>query len=89
MHISGLVVAFEPELDVIQSAMAAIQQAGPFTVGELAGKRLSVVMEVATPEDSLHWHRWLSELPGVLNVSVAYVSVADHDAEVMAQGAQS
>lgn len=89
MHISGLVVAFEPKLDVIQSAMAIIQQAGPFTVGELAGQRLSVVMEVATPEDSLQWHRWLSELPGVINVSVAYVSVADHDSEVMAQGAQS
>lgn len=89
MHISGLVVAFEPDLVVIQSAISAIQKAGPFTVGELAGQRLSVVMEVATPEDSLRWHRWLSELPGVLDVNVAYVSVADHDAEVTAQGAQS
>ncbi|HQR05523.1 MAG TPA: hypothetical protein PLN21_01810 [Gemmatales bacterium] len=89
MYISGLVVAFEPEVDVIQSAMAAIQQAGPFTVGELAGQRLSVVMEVTAPEDSLRWHRWLSELPGVLDVHVAYVSVADHEPEVLAQGAQS
>lgn len=89
MHISGLVVAFEPEIDAIQSAMTAIHQAGPFTVGELAGQRLSVVMEVATPEDSLRWHRWLSKLPGVLDVNVAYVSVADHEAEVMDQGAQS
>jgi nitrate reductase NapAB chaperone NapD len=89
MHISGLVVAFEPEVDVIQSAMAAIQQAGPFTVGELAGQRLSVVMEVAAPEESLQWHRWLSELPGVLDVHVAYVSVADHEPEGMARGAQS
>lgn len=89
MRISGLVVAFAPELDVIQSAMTAIQQAGPFTIGELVGQRLSVVMEVTTPEDSLHWHHWLSELPGVLDVNVAYVSVADHEAEVMAQGAQS
>jgi nitrate reductase NapAB chaperone NapD len=89
MHISGLVVAFEPDLVVIQSAITAIKHAGPFTVGELVGQRLSVVMEVAAPEDSLQWHRWLCELPGVLDVSIAYVSVADHDAEVMAQGAQS
>ena len=89
MHISGLVVAFEPDLVVIQSAITAIQETGVFTVGELAGQRLSVVMEVATPEDSLRWHRWLSELPGVLDVNVAYVSVADHDAEVVTQGAQS
>lgn len=89
MHISGLVVAFEPDLVVIQSAIKAIQQAGPFTIGELAGQRLSVVMEVATPADSLHWHRWLCELPGVLNVNVAYVSVADHEPEAMPQGAQS
>ena len=89
MRISGLVVAFEPDIDVIQSAITAMQQAGPFTVGELAGQRLSVVMEVATPEDSLHWHLWLSALPGVLDVNVAYVSVADHEAETMPQGAQS
>jgi nitrate reductase NapAB chaperone NapD len=87
MHISGLVVAFEPDPDVIHSAITAIQQAGPFAVGELAGQRLSIVMEVATPEDSLHWHRWLSALPGVFDVNVAFVSVADHEAEAMVLGA--
>lgn len=89
MRISGLVVVFEPDLSAIQSAMTVIRQAGPFTIGELAGQRLSIVMEVVAPEDSLHWHRWLGELPGVLDVNVAYVSVDDHDAEVMTLGAQS
>jgi len=89
MRISGLVVAFEPDIDVIQSAITAMQQAGPFTVGELAGQRLSVVMEVATPEDSLHWHRWLCALSGVLDVSIACVSVDDHEVEVVTLGARS
>lgn len=89
MHISGLVVVFEPVLDVMQSAIKDIQQAGPFTVGELVSHRLSIVMEVASPEDSLRWHRWLGDLPGVLDVNVAYVSVVDHEAEKMVYGVQS
>lgn len=89
MRISGLVLVFEPETTLIQTALLAIKKAGPFIVGELVGQRLSVVMEVATPDDSMHWHRWLGELPGILDVNVAYVSVAEEGPVIVAQGVPS
>ncbi|MFO0880691.1 MAG: hypothetical protein U0840_25375 [Gemmataceae bacterium] len=73
MNISGLVVTLTDD-DRSASIVEAIQNAGPFTLGDRFGPRLTVAMETTTPSACDHWHDWLTQLDGVVKVDVAFVA---------------
>ena len=73
MTTSGLVVTFDPNYLDRQSIADRIRQAGPFTVGEAVGHRLTVALEAPTARDAEQWCKWLRQLPGIVMVLVASV----------------
>lgn len=87
MHLSGLVLLFTQDHKTAQQACAMMERTGHFILGERIGSRLSLVMEVDSSEDALKWHHWLQELPGVVSVDIAYVTVMDDHVNVVGQEA--
>jgi nitrate reductase NapAB chaperone NapD len=87
MHLSGLVLLFAQDDEAIHQACAMMENVGHFILGERIGSRLSLVMEVDSSEDALKWHHWLQELPGVVSVDIAYVTVMDEHVNVVGQEA--
>ena len=71
MNVSGLVVAVDPARAV--DVALAVREAGPFTVGEQVGDRLTIALDADRPSSAEWWHNWLRELPGVVKVDVAFV----------------
>lgn len=71
MSISGLVVTSDPEKT--ESVAAAIRLAGPFTLGERFGPRLTLTLETEDDHRSAEWFSWLAGLPGVVKADVAFV----------------
>ncbi|MFO0930780.1 MAG: hypothetical protein U0736_27740 [Gemmataceae bacterium] len=78
MPVNGLVVTLDDEA-AAGAVAAAVAAAGPFTVGERFGTRLSVALDVATESDAERWHAWLAGLAGVRAVDVAFVYFDDPD----------
>jgi nitrate reductase NapAB chaperone NapD len=87
MHLSGLVLLFAQDDEPVQQAFTMMKGAGHFILGERIGSRLSLVMEVDSAEDALKWYHWLQELPGVVSVDIAYVTVMDDHVNVVGQEA--
>ena len=85
MHLSGLVLLFTQDDEAIGQTIAMMENAGHFILGERIGSRLSLVMEVDCSEDALKWHHWLQQLPGVVSVDIAYVTVMDEHAHPIGQ----
>jgi hypothetical protein len=73
MTTSGLVVTLDNDADAAADAVRAVLLAGPFTIGEVFGHRIAVALEADTPAEAERWHRWLTDLSGVLKVDTAYV----------------
>lgn len=74
MWISSFVVtlpAAKESAEAVQRALAAIPV---FTLGERQGSRLPVVVEAPDGSTSRYWHEWVEQLPGVIQVEVAFVS---------------
>jgi hypothetical protein len=72
VNVSGLVVTLSED-DRLTPTVDAIQTAGPFTLGDRFGPRLTVALETADASVSDHWHDWLTRLDGVVKVDVAFV----------------
>lgn len=58
------------------AALHEVSRAGPFTLGDVFDHRVALALEAATPADAERWTRWLGEVPGVLNVDIAFVHLA-------------
>lgn len=81
MWISSFVVAlpFQSVLaDRICDAIASIPVLQP---GQRFGGRLPVVLEVERGTDARYWFDWVSALPGVIKVDLAFVSFDEADSE--------
>lgn len=57
----------------VQAAIREMQAIPSLTVGVPVGNRLPVVVE-AERNESRYWHDWIGQLPGVIQVEVAFVS---------------
>lgn len=74
MWISSFVVtlpAAEESAAAVQRALVAIPV---FTLGERQAARLPVVLEAPDGSTARYWHEWVEQLPGVIQVEVAFVS---------------
>lgn len=70
-NISGLVVTVcDPEL--APDVADAIRAAGPFTLGEQFGPRLTLTLET-DDHSAADWYDWLNRLPGVAKADLAFV----------------
>jgi len=82
--ISGLVVTLTADATLAQSALQAIAQHPALEPGPQDDRRLPLVLETATPGESHILSEWLSELPGVEHIDVAFVHWDDDLATVPA-----
>jgi hypothetical protein len=73
VNVSGLVVTLIEDAGRSGPAVEAIRAAGPFTLGERFGPRLTLALETADAPASADWHEWLTGLEGVVKVDVAFV----------------
>lgn len=71
--ISGLVATLAADPTLAQSALQAVGQHPALEPGPQEGRRLPLVLETATPDESHDLCEWLVELPGVEQVLVAFV----------------
>ena len=71
---SGLVVTLDDDANRAATAVRELLLAGPFTLGDVFGHRVTVALEADDPAAAERWHRWLADQPGVLKVDVAFVS---------------
>jgi hypothetical protein len=72
MVISGLVLTLSAQSNA--SVVDQIADAGPFIVGHRTDRYLALTLEADSSSSMEDWHRWLKELPGIVNVEVAFVS---------------
>jgi hypothetical protein len=76
MPVSGLVVNLaDPESALRVSEQMARAEA--FTLGEQIGLRLPVVLHAGDAVTADAYHAWLQQLPGVVNVDVAFIYLDD------------
>lgn len=73
MHTTGLVVTLSQQPEESAAAVAELEAAGPFTLGQACGACRAVALEAADPEAARRWHEWAAGLPGVLAVEVVFV----------------
>lgn len=73
MWISSFVVTFASEAAAL-SAVPTLAALSVLTLGERHGMRLPVVVEAPDGSTSRYWHEWVEQLPGVVQVEVAFVS---------------
>jgi hypothetical protein len=75
--VSGLVITLDADPDKAFEALTAIQLAGPFTLGDQFGPRVTAVLQAETPAEARQWHDWVTTLLGVVKVDVAIVHLDD------------
>ena len=74
MWISSFVVTLPSEAEPAEAVLRALSAIPAFTLGERQGSRLPVVVETPDGSTSRYWHEWVEQLPGVIQVEVAFVS---------------
>lgn len=84
MWISSFVVTVASE-DAARSVGTALEAIAAFTPGEWQGLRLPVVVEAPDGSTSRYWHEWVEGLPGVVQVTVAFVSFDESKPDVDSQ----
>jgi len=72
--ISSFVVTLPADPADASAVSGAIAAIPVFTLGEAQGRRLPVVLEAADGSTARDWHEWVEQLPGVVQVEVAFVS---------------
>lgn len=82
MPVSGLVLTLSEHSAERALALAALQQSPAIEVGELADRRLPIVVDTPDSEADREIWRWLHELKGVLFVDLVST---DSSADVAAQ----
>ncbi|RLS58902.1 MAG: hypothetical protein DWH91_01505 [Planctomycetota bacterium] len=74
MWISSFVVTLPCQEEPAEAVLRALAAIPVFTLGERQGSRLPVVVEAPDGSTSRYWHEWVEQLPGVIQVEVAFVS---------------
>jgi nitrate reductase NapAB chaperone NapD len=74
MWISSFVVTLPSAEESAEAVLRALAAIPVFTLGERQGSRLPVVVEASDGSTSRYWHEWVEQLPGVVQVEVAFVS---------------
>lgn len=80
MPISGLVVTLSEDTQRRAAALAELRRHDAIEVGEVAGERVPIVVTSADSDEDRRIWDWLSALPGVLLVSVAYIHFEESEA---------
>ena len=73
MWISSFIVTLQSAENAAEIE-AALQALPVFMLGERQGLRLPVVLEAHDGSTCKYWHEWVEQLPGVVQVEVAFVS---------------
>ncbi len=74
MWISSFVVTLSPTNGSDHPVVAALKSMPVFMLGQQQGARLPVVLEAPDGSTARYWHEWVEQLPGVVQVEVAFVS---------------
>lgn len=74
MWISSFVVTLPLAEEPAEAVLRALAAIPTFTLGERQGSRLPVVVQAPDGSTSRYWHEWVEQLPGVIQVEVAFVS---------------
>jgi nitrate reductase NapAB chaperone NapD len=74
MWISSFVVTLPESSEASANIQHALAAMPVFEVGIAQGRRLPVVLQADDGHDARHWHEWVTALPGVVHVEVAFVS---------------
>jgi nitrate reductase NapAB chaperone NapD len=74
MWISSFVVTLAADDPQDHPVQRALESLPAFTLGERQGARLPVVLEAPDGATARYWHEWVEQLPGVVQVDVAFVS---------------
>lgn len=81
MWISSFVVTLPADEARTAALCEGIAAVPVFTLGERQGRRLPVVLEAADGSTARNWHQWVENLPGIVQVEVAFVSFEDVEEE--------
>lgn len=79
MPISGLVVTFRSPVPEHSEAVGALRMIPEIDIGESAGSRLAIVIDSETKRRDQEIWSTLLQLPGVIDLAVAMVSVDEDD----------
>ena len=74
MWISSFVITLSPVAGPDHPVAEALKSMSVFTLGQQEGARLPVVLEAPDGSTARYWHEWVEQLPGVVQVEVAFVS---------------
>lgn len=74
MWISSFVVLLPTAEESATAILRALAAIPVFTLGEQQASRLPVVLEAPDGSTARYWHEWVEQLPGVIQVEVAFVS---------------
>jgi nitrate reductase NapAB chaperone NapD len=78
MWISSFVVTFNSESAACE-VTEGLNSIPALTPGERHGLKLPVLVEAPDGSTSRYWHEWVTQLPGVVQVEVAFVSFDESD----------
>jgi nitrate reductase NapAB chaperone NapD len=79
MWVSSFVVTLPEDGSGACAIKEALRAVSVFELGEPVGRRLPVVLEAEDGSTARYWHHWVEELPGVVNVEVAFVNFEDEE----------
>ena len=82
MSTTGLILTFTNDLDQTRAAIAELERAGPFLLGDSRGRCQAAVLEAPDPTSAHDWHDWAARLPGVESIEVVFVHWDEDEAEV-------
>ncbi len=79
MWVSSFVITLPDGSSGVYAIKEALRAVPVFELGERVGRRLPVVLEAEDGSTARSWHHWVEELPGVVNVEVAFMNFEDEE----------
>jgi nitrate reductase NapAB chaperone NapD len=79
MWISSFVITLAPSGVLPHPVAQALAAIPGFTLGARHGAKLPAVLEADNDAVARHWHDWLLQLPGVVQVDLAFVTFEPDD----------
>ena len=77
MPISGIVVSFAGPVEQFWSTIEQLRQHPALEVGEVRDTQCAVVLDTKSKQHDQEIWDWMHELPGVTNVSVAFIGLEE------------
>ena len=81
MPIAGLALTLSESTAVAEQAIATLEAHPSVTVGEQAGRWLSVVLDTPGVKESRDLHEWLEAVDGVEYADIVYVGFDEPEPE--------